>query len=66
MPSRAVIVLSPALIVPLPLNRFPNKLAPKVLNSIRRNSPPCSLTLLLAASLTPFIHEPDYSSELFS
>ena len=38
-----LIALSPALIVPLPVNRFSNKGAPSAPNSILRNPPFCSL-----------------------
>ena len=38
-----LIALSPALIVPLPVNRFSNKGAPSAPNSIQRNPPFCSL-----------------------
>ena len=49
---------------PLPVSRFPNKLAPNVPNDIPRNPPFCSLTSFLIASLTPFINKPDSSSYL--
>ena len=45
---------SPVLIVPLPINRFPNKLALKGPNNILRNS----------VLLTPFINKPDSSKDL--
>ena len=45
---------SPALIVPLPVNTFPNKLAPNVPNNIISSF--CSLTLL-----TPFNNKPESS-----
>ena len=38
MPSPDVNVPSPALIVSLHVNKFPNKVAPKVLHSIPKNS----------------------------
>ena len=34
---------SPALIMPFPVNKLPNKLAPKVPKSILKNPPLCSL-----------------------
>ena len=42
--------------MPLPVNKFPNKLAPKVPNNISRNSPFCSFTLFLIVSLTPTVN----------
>ena len=39
----------PALIVPVPVNRSPNKLAPKNPNNIPRNLPFCSSTSFLIA-----------------
>ena len=57
-------VPSPALIVPLPVNRFSNKLAAKVTNNIPRNSPFCYFALFLIVSLTPFINKPDSSRDL--
>ena len=61
---RAVIVHSPALIAPLPVNRFPNKLAHEVPNNILRNPSFCSFASLLIVSLTSFINKPDYSRDL--
>ena len=55
---------SPALIVHLPVNRFPNKLAPKVTNNILGNPPSSSFASFLIVSLTPFINKLDYSSNL--
>ena len=55
---------SPALIVPLPVNRLPNKLAPKVPNNIPRNPSFHSFALFLIVSLTHFINNPDSSSDL--
>ena len=52
-----------ALIVPLPVNRFPNEPAPKVPNNIPRNPHFCSFALFLIALLTPFINKPDSSSD---
>ena len=57
--SSALIAPSTALFVPLPVNRFCNKLAPKVLNNIPRNPPFCSF-----ASFLPSINKPDSSRDL--
>ena len=64
MPSPALIVPSSALIVHLPANRFPNKLAPNVTNNILRNPLFCSFASFSIVSLTSFINKPDYSSDL--
>ena len=50
---------STALIVPLPVKIFPNKLAPKVPNNIPRNPRFVLLLRFLIVSLTPFINKPD-------
>ena len=50
---------SPTLIVPLPVDRFPNKLVPNVHNNILRNPPFCSFASFLIISLTPFINKAD-------
>ena len=73
-PSPANIVPSSADITPHPgmfdcftlllFDRFPNKLAPNVLNSIPRNPPLCSFTSFLIFLLTPFINKPDSSRDL--
>ena len=55
---------SPALLVPLPVNRFPNKLAPKEPIIIPRNYSFWFFTSFLIVSLTPFINKPDTSSDL--
>ena len=52
MPSPALNVPSTVLVVPLPVNRFPNKLAPKVPINIPRNS---SASFLIV-SPAPFIN----------
>ena len=57
-------VPSPALIVPLPVNRFSNKLAPTVPNNIPRNSPFCYFAFILIVSPTPFINKPDSLRDL--
>ena len=64
MPSLALIVPSTTLVVPLPVNRFPNKLVPTGHNSTPRNPPFCSFALLLFVWLTSFIKKPDSSSHL--
>ena len=57
MPSRAIIT-------PLSVNRFPNKLVPKVANNILRNLTVFSFPSFLIVFLTPFIHKPDSSNNL--
>ena len=59
--STVLIVSSPALIVLLTVERFPNKLAPKVPNNIPKNLQFCYFALCLIVSLTPFIKNPDSS-----
>ena len=54
---------SPALIVPLCVKRFPNKLVAKVPNNIPRNPPFCSFASLIIVLLRPFINKPDSSSD---
>ena len=44
---------------PLPVNRFPNKLAPKTPNKIMESPPLCSFASILIVWLTPFINKPD-------
>ena len=53
----ALIVPSPALFVPLPVNKFLNKLAPNIPNSTPRNPPFCYFASFLIVSLTPFINK---------
>ena len=55
---------SPALIVPLPVNRFPYKLTSKVPNNSLGNPHFCSLASFLIVSLTPFNNKPDSSNDL--
>ena len=64
MPSPALTVTSPALVVPLPVNRFPNKLALKVPHDIPRNPPFCSFDPFSIVSLTSFVKKPDSSRDL--
>ena len=54
----------PALIVPLPVKRFPNKLAPEVPDNVLRNRPFCYFASFLIVSLTPFINNSDSSRDL--
>ena len=49
--SPALNVFSPALIVPIPVNRFPNELAPKESNNIPRNYLFCSPASVLLANV---------------
>ena len=51
-------------ITSLPVNRFPNKLAPKVPNNIPKNPPFYSFALFSIFSLTSFINKPDFSRDL--
>ena len=51
-------------IVPLPVKRFPNKLAPKVPNNILKNPPFFSFASFLIVALIPFINNPDSSRDL--
>ena len=44
----------PALAIPFPVYKFPNKLAPKILNNILKNPPLCSFVSLLIDLVTPF------------
>ena len=52
--SPALTVPSSALIVPLPVDKHPHKLAPKMPSNIPRNPPFCSFALFLIVSLVPF------------
>ena len=56
--------LSPALILTLPVKRFPDKLAPKMSNNISKNPPFCYFASFLIVSLTPFTNNPDSSRDL--
>ena len=60
LPTRTI--PSPALIIPFPVNKLPNKLAPKVPKSILKNPPPCSLVSFSIVLLTPFNKIPEFSS----
>ena len=59
MPSHVLIIPSPALIVLLHVNRFPNKLASYVPNNILRNPLFIYFASFLILSLMPFIKKPD-------
>ena len=50
--------------MPLPVNRFPKKLATNVPNRILRNHLFCILASSLIVSLTLFINKPDSSRDL--
>ena len=50
--------------MPLPENRFPNKLAPKVSNNISRSPLFYSFASFLIVSLTPFKNKTDSSRDL--
>ena len=43
LPSPDITIPSPALIIPFPVNKLHNKLAPKIPKSILKNPPLCSL-----------------------
>ena len=62
--SPALIVPSPALILTLPVKRFPDELAPKMSNNISKNPPFCYFASFLIVSLTPFTNNPDSSRDL--
>ena len=53
-----------ALIIPFPVNKLPNKLAPKVPKSILKNSPLCSLISFSIVLLTPFYKISEFSGSL--
>ena len=44
----------PALTIPFPANKFPNKLAPKVPNKMLKNPSFCYFVSFLIVSVTPF------------
>ena len=43
-----------ALAIPFPVNKFPNRLAPKVTNNMLKNPPSCSFVSFLIVSVTHF------------
>ena len=55
---------STALITPLPVVRFPYKIAPNVPNNMPRNRLFCSFASLSIVSLTPFIKKATFSRDL--
>ena len=57
-PQPALIVLSSALITPLPASIFPDKLAPSVPSNILRKPTFCSLTSIFTVSVIPFNNIP--------
>ena len=62
LPSPALTIPSPALIIPFPpVNKLPNKLAPKVPKSIPKNPPLCSLVSFSIVLLTHFNRIPEFS-----
>ena len=64
LPLPARTIPSPALIIPFPVNKLPNKLAPKVAKSIPKNPPLCSLVSFSIVLLTPFNKIPEFSRTL--
>ena len=62
----ALTMPSLTLILPLPVNRFPNILAPNVPSNILRNPHFCSFASFLIVSLKPFINKSDLLRDLFS
>ena len=55
---------SSALIIPFPVNKLPNKLAPKVPKSILKNPPLCYLISFSIVLLTPFNKISEFSNSL--
>ena len=53
---------SPALIIPFPVNKLPNKLAPNVLSNILKNPPLYSLVSFSIVLVTPFNKIPEFSN----
>ena len=62
--SPALTIPSPALIIAFPVNKLPNKLAPKVPKSILKNPPLCYLISFSIVLLTPFNKLSEFSSSL--
>ena len=58
-----LVVPLPTLIVPLPFDRFPNKLAPNVPTNILGNLWFCCFTSFLIVLLMSFIDKPDSSRD---
>ena len=62
-PSPALITPSPARTIPLlPVNKFPNKLAPNVPSNILKSPPLCSLVSFSIVLVTPFNKIPQFSN----
>ena len=53
---------SPALIIPFPINKLPNKLAPNVPTNILKNPPFCSLVSFSIALVIPFNKIQEFSN----
>ena len=63
LPLPALTIPSPALIIPFPpINKLPNKLAPKVPKSIPKNPPLCSLVSFSIVLVTHFNKIPEFSN----
>ena len=56
---------SPALVIPLPVNRLYNKLAPKVHKIILRSPHLCSFASILIVSLAIFINKTRFFKRLY-
>ena len=63
-PLPTLAIPSPALIIPLSANIFPNKLASNGLNNILRNLTFCYFASFLIVSLTPSNNIPESSRDL--
>ena len=61
LPLPARTIPSPALIIPFPVNKLPNKLAPKVSKGIPKNPPLYSLVSFSIVLLIPFNKIPEFS-----
>ena len=48
------LILEPALKIPFPVDKYPNKRAPKVPNNILKNPPFCRFVSFLIVLVTPF------------
>ena len=57
-------VPSPALVTPLPANKFPNNIAPNVPSNILRNPTFCYFVPFSFVSVAPFVNNPDSSTVL--
>ena len=60
----ALIIPLPGVTVPVPVNRFPNKLTPDVPDNMPRNPRFCTIASFLILSLMLFINKPDFSRDL--